>query len=74
MHVSSNLSFSNKEQMLFIALHPSFSHLIIYHRVQVEIHHYTIRISTFTRLMLHLHLRILDGIPNTHKFPIQHEL
>lgn len=59
---------------LFITLPPSFSHLIIYHRVQVEIRHYNIGILTLTRLTLQRYLHIPDGVPNTYKLLIQHQL
>lgn len=61
-------------QTLFITLHPSFSHLIIYHRVQVEIRHYNIGIPTLIRLTLQLYLHIPGGVPNTYKLPIQYQL
>lgn len=66
--------YAQISQTLFITLPPSFSHLIIYHRVQVEIRHYNIGILTLTRLTLQLYLHIPDGVPNTYTLLIQHQL
>lgn len=64
------LSFSNSIYN-FTSL---FFHLIIYHRVQVEIRHYNIGIPTLIRLTLQLYLHIPGGVPNTYKLLIQYQL